>query len=274
MPLAILVVVLVVSVAAVMLDRIAADTRRTTLQIQEYRDHHLAQGMRRVISAWLRQFNATQLSEMAQTDSSALDITLADGRHVTVSFADGQGTILGERGGLDDENERDEALGLLDGLALIVPDPDRRSVFLRDHGPYRISVNSASAEALGAVAWLALSNESERVAWVDAVLLERENTGSLSSGSLTQIAANVTTDGPARQRLSTTRNGLIAVTPTLWKVRVEVAPARGRPATERYEGLAEVALNNNTQSGRSVWDSFLTWRRAALDDQPLKAAVP
>jgi hypothetical protein len=191
LPLVILVIVLVALATAIMLERSGSTIRRTAVQVGEYQDHHASRGIRTVINAWVRQYNATEMRELLDKTGEALEIRLADGSRVTVYLRDGQGTSLAERGALTDATERDEALVLLDALALTVPDQAQRSAFIRDFGPMRVSIASAPREVLAAVAYLALEDPGLRDQWVNEVLSHRENTGGIDSAAVTQITNRV-----------------------------------------------------------------------------------
>lgn len=133
----------------VLLDRQGASTASVRRQIDAYNNHHIAFGMREMISKWLRQFRGTLRDNLDQ-DGFAFALNLPGGNSVRVYMEDGQGLALSDTSNFT--GRRKEILDFVSAYVQLNAQPEEVENLLRPAGPGVISLNTAPRAVLEALA--------------------------------------------------------------------------------------------------------------------------
>ena len=96
MPVVIVLAMVVAIMAALMLERQAAQRLAVQRQLNQYRDHHFQRGVREVVGAWTDTLGGQPIEKMVDIDGHALDIAMADSGWLSVYLYDGQGSTLSD----------------------------------------------------------------------------------------------------------------------------------------------------------------------------------
>src|SRR5262249_47442993 len=120
-------------------------------QLNLYRDHHTAAGVREVLSAWITPLRGQSIAEKLDPDTGkGLDLELPDGGVISVYFGGGQGAALADFSTVSAADAED-GQAVLDELVAIrkgaLPEDLVRRV-----GPVKISLVTAPEEVVLAVA--------------------------------------------------------------------------------------------------------------------------
>ncbi|MCC6677956.1 MAG: hypothetical protein IT436_12500 [Phycisphaerales bacterium] len=229
LPLAVLLSVTATLMAAVMLDRVTAQTLTVQRTLEDYRATHQKRGMCEVVQFWLREVaNGRRAADSLDPDGRALDLQLADGSVVSLFIADGQSTMLADLSALADADRQlaGQMLAQLRSQSPGLHDSERA------FGPLAISANSAPHQVLQAAA-TAIAGADPGAAFANAVIEARAQKA-LSSQDLSELALKAEIEGEPRGRL------LRAITaePSMWKVLVDVRGAQNGPLLARAEMFA------------------------------------
>jgi len=197
--------------------------RRTTMQslvaqrrYHSYTEHHELLGMRALADRWIKQ-QGVDLAELAERGGEIYRADLPNGSVVTMAIADGQGRLLAR---VEDVESDAARARLVRALRRLPPD---RPDLVRAFGPAKVSVASAPDEVIDAIA-----GDDDVLARVlaDVRVSEPEN-----DGDLIQQLNSADYEQAEVQELTQ----LLTVSPTLWRLDVDVRDERG---TRRYEILA------------------------------------
>jgi hypothetical protein len=264
MPIVLVVALLVGIVAAVMLERQGAQRLSVRRQLNQYRDHHFERGVREVVGAWTDLLSGQPIDKLVEADGHALDVAMTDGSWLSVYVFDGQGTMLTEPTGLNEE-ERQDAAGLAEQLLILsAGNPDPR--WLRPAGPVKISAVSAATEVLTAVGNYASGGGRAGRRLAESIIDARQR-GELTDADLQTAASAAGLDAEARQVLSR----VLVPKPDLWLMVIDVYPAPAERRSEgplaRYSGLfmpPGVSGGRQSVSLQSL-GKFLTWEELPLE---------
>jgi len=264
LPLVLLLALVVAMMLGLAIERNTAKSHNVARQLDTYRQHHVAKGLQEAISAWLSKQNARTITEALGEDGHAINLILPDRSIAAVYLTDGQGTLLDPQAASPSDYQR--AVSLRDRMEILCRN---EGVSIEDYrrplGPFEISVNSADALLLQAVA--------EEVVGIDLapelvskILEKRQEQGQLQRQDILSISAEV---GVATQQ----RNGLLqylTVTPEMWYVTIELRGGVGvssRRVTARYGGLVPVQASTS-RSSVGAWEqpgAFLTWEELGVE---------
>jgi len=264
LPVVILAMVVVAATAAVMLQRSVTVSYAVTRQIDAYRVQHGVRGLQEAVEAWLSQQRARTLPDVIDEDGFAIELIPGDGTRVALYFFDGQGTARANSLGVPEDVAPD-----VEAVAQEVEREygiDRARRFLREVGPYQISINAAAPELLLALAdALAPSDRRQelrdRLAQV-AELRERESIGQEGITSLVNAAR---LGGADRTRIVR----ILTPQPVLWEVVIVVRGDGVRaPLGElaRYRTLVLVEPADATGGAFEQPSAFLAWDELKRDD--------
>lgn len=255
LPLAVLLSVAATLMAAVMLDRVAAQTLTVQRTLEHYRTTHQSRGLREIVDFWIKSAGR-RISESLDPDGRALDLQLADGSVVSLFVTDGQGAMLADFSALREEDRQTAALMLAQLRTLPDPPPDSE----RTYGPVPISANSAAPEVLQAAA-VAIAGPDLGAAFATAVLEARAQK-TVTSQDLTEACIKAQIEGEPRGRL------LRAITaePSMWKIIADVRGAPAGPLLGRAEMSAVVPANRGRSFSPFQRTSILNFRWVPLQD--------
>jgi hypothetical protein len=262
MPLVVMLALVVGIVAAVVLQRQAAQGYLVERQLRSYKTSHFERGLREVVGAWTDTLVGQPLNQLIGPDGHTLDIDLDDGSWASIYLFDGQGTLLGSPAGLT-EQQRTDMAGILDALERIA-DGAVDLAWFRPVGPVRVSMMSAPAEVLEAIASYAGSRTPRRLV---TAILEARLRGDLTQADL-ETAYNTAALTPEQR---TVINRLVALQPELWAMVVEVfEPGRpGQPSrmTARYLGRFNLPVSGGARATASLnsLGKFLSWEELPLE---------
>lgn len=256
LPVVLVVMVVLSSLIAIMLERQSADQLLAERQLVWYQEHHARYGVEEVLAAWLRTVprNVTLLDALGP-DGHAVDLNLRDGTVAEVFVRDGQGAVLTNFEALAAEDlpwARELAARYGDLCAASRVEPRIRAV-----GPATLSVSTAPPEALRAAIEVLLPDADANLA-VSIILSRRTSSNGAEVLREVQTALALTT--VERQRLARA----LAPTPTLHLVEVRLRSARGARAE-----LARFGGNTLIERTRTTGDGMWTSRSAFLDWGPL-----
>jgi hypothetical protein len=262
MPLVVLLALVVGIVAAVVLQRQAAQGLLVERQYRSYRNSHFERGLREVVGAWTDTLIGQPLNQLIGADGHTLDLELPDGAWASIYLFDGQGSLIGRAAGLTEQQRADMA-GVIDALTATAGE-DVDLAWFRPVGPVRVSLLSAPPEVLEAIASYAGARTPRRL--VGAILDAR------LSGELTQPDLETAYNSAglnAEQRAVVNR--LVALQPELWAMVVEVyEPVRqAQPAqlTARYLGRFSLPVAGAGRASTSLnsLGKFLSWEELPLE---------
>jgi hypothetical protein len=249
-------------IAAVVLQRQAAQGLIVERQYRSYKSTHFERGLREVVGAWTDTLIGQPLVQLIGVDGHTLDLDLPDGSWASIYLFDGQGSLLSRAGGLTPQQRTDMA-GVLDAL-IARSEEDVDLAWFRPVGPVKVSLMSAPPEVLEAIASYAGARAPRRV--VGPILEAR------GAGEITQVdvetaynAANLTPEQRA------VMNRLVALQPDLWAMVVEVYEhvRHGQPAqlTARYLGrfILPAAGTARTTTSLNSLGKFLSWEELPLE---------
>jgi hypothetical protein len=278
LPMVVLLAMVGAIMAAVMLERQAAQQLSVNRRVARYGAHHAGRGVKEVVASWLNSVKSEAVETLLGKSGHALDIEITDGRIISIFLTEGQGTALEGGAGLDDAKAADAA-GIIQRLRLAVGE-ENLARYVRSAGPVTVSAISAPAEVLAAAAGGVLSGaDAERYA---EFLVGERRDGKLMPGKLTQAANHVGASPEDRAALA----AFVTDKPTLYRLTAEVrGPDRDQTGQvyimgatkllDRYTGLV-VLENKGTGRGGGTSQSdllqplgaFLTWERSAPEDVP------
>jgi hypothetical protein len=274
LPIVVLLAMIGALMAAVMLERQAAQQLSVNRQLARYRVHHAGRGIKETVGAWLNTVQSEPVSTLVGAGGHALDIELDDGRMISVFLAEAQGTVLNQISGLPGP-KASAARGVLDRLAAAVG-AERLGEFVRQAGPVPVSAVTAPREVLVAAA-AGVLGASAAETYADFLIRERSE-GKLMAGKLTAAANEAGATDTERKALT----DLVTDQPTLYRVTAEVRGAAAQTGQvfimgqtevqERFNGLVMIEGKKNVGRGSSNQDAllqplgaFLTWEEAPVD---------
>ncbi len=260
LPVVLVVMLVVTSVAAIMLRQFTAQRLIAERQLHGYQEHHARYGIEEVLASWIRTIprNVQLLGTLGQ-DGHAVDLLLGDGTVGEVYLRDGQGAVLAVSEGVSPEDAP-----WVERVAAVYQDlcaSSRAEPVLREVGPAALSIQSAPTEAFEAVFSVLFpdSDYAEALAIIDA------NRGAGEPGeTLRQVQTALQLDGEGRQRLARA----VVARPTLHFVEVRLRPSRGsrQGVMARFGGY--VLIERGAGLGDDPWtsrSSFLTWNPIGVE---------
>lgn len=262
LPLAVLLSVSATLMAAVMLDRVTAQSLTVQRTLEDYRNTHQKRGLCEIVQFWTRDVaTGRRPADNLDPDGRAMDLELADGSFVSIFIADGQSAMLADLSALG-ETDRQLAAQM---LAQLRSQPAVRDSE-RTYGPVAISANVAPPELIQAAA-VAIAGADPGAAFATA-LLEVRAQKSITNQDLTEAAAKAQIDGEHRGRL------LRAITadPSMWKVIVDVRGAPTGPVLARAEMYA--VAPTRTRGGSPFQRTSILNFRWLQNDQPQPGPSP
>ncbi len=257
MPMVILLALVVGIMAAVMLERQSAQSLTVQRELNEYRDHHFSAGVREVVGQWTDTLSGQPIDKLVQDDGHVLDVQAADGGWLSVYMFDGQGSVLTDPTGLN-EQDRTDAQGIIQALAPLVGDQPDASMF-RSVGPVRISAPTAAPELLEALGNYASGSRNGR-RFSDSLVKARSRSDLTDADVQTaESAADLT----AEQRQIVSR--LLVLKPELWNMVIDVYKQGESQPSNRYGGRWAPASTRNGGSLQTL-GKFLSWEELPLHD--------
>ncbi len=264
LPMVIAVLLVVAAVAAVMLRRNVAVSAAVQRQVDAYLVQHTVRGLQEGIEAWLTTQSARDLPDVLDDDGFAFELDPRDGTRVRVHLSDGQGTARRSGVGVN---------------ADIAPDVDAISArlrqvhgeagalrYLREVGPYSVSLNAAPLEVLFAIAD-ALAPEDKVQLMRDGFvrLVEDRRSGDIGQTELNQLVSSANLTGADRNRMAR----IFTTQPTLWEVNVVVRGDGVRVPLgllARYRGLVLVEPAGTGTNAFENPSPFLMWEEVQPGD--------
>lgn len=246
--------------AAVMLEREAAQRRVIRNQVIAYDEHHTGRGLREVLNAWGMSLVGQPLKKMLDKDGHAVDLVTPDGGRVRVFVRDGQGRARAEFTGLAGSERRD-AEGIFARLVENAGDSGVDAGMTRTVGPAAVSAAGASEEVLEAV--ISYASEGKKVRDAVRSIMDAREDGELTEADLSTAAGLLEIETESRSKLLR----LLTLTPELWDVEAVVYAGSDRPVA-RFGGLLQVARQTAGVSGPvslQSMGSFLTWERLPIE---------
>lgn len=264
MPMVLVLALVAGIMAAVVLDRQAAQRQTISRQLNGYGDTHFERGVREVVGQWTDSLIGQPIEKLLGPDGHAMDIERPDGSMVAIYLFDGQGSVLTEIAGLN-ESDAVDALGVMQELehqSRGKPDP----ALVRPVGPVRVSISSAPGEVLDAVFSYAKGGKSAHRS-VQSILSARKR------GDLTDIDLNSALDSAdLNPEQKNTARRLLIVKPELWNMVVDVYPPGANAPAARYGGrflLSSFGAGGAT-AGRTTsmvsLGKFLWWQPLPIHD--------
>ena len=255
LPMVIALMIVVALTAAVMLNRGVAASRTVSRQIDSYRVQHSVRGLQEAVEAWLSQQRARTLPDVLDDDGYALTLLPGNGTRVAMYFFDGQGTARANALGVA-EDIADDVAAVADQL-LRAHGQDGSRRYLREVGPFTVSINGAEPEVLFAMAEvLAPEDKVSDLRDELARFIELRESEPLGQEAITQLMNRVRISGAERTRILR----MWTPQPTLWEV-VIVVKGDGIASTgeiARYRCL--VLLDAGASEGAFEQPSpFLQW---------------
>lgn len=210
---------------AILLTRAAQTSRAAQVQIDGYRQQHTQAGIRVMSEVWSQFFKRVPERE-GPGAVLGYDITLGDGPRMQVRFIDAQGAL------------RLEVSDVPVDVATVLNEASRRvrsgvspsaaSRLIRDRGPGRVSLNSASVEVLDALAEAAGGSG----AGFSSAALSKRATGYIQASDVRSIVAASGLAGAEADRLEQ----CVTASPQLWVLTTTVRSAAGE-IIDRQGGL-------------------------------------
>lgn len=264
LPMVIAVLLVVAAVAAVMLRRNVAVSGAVQRQVEAYQVQHAVRGLQEGIEAWLTTQSARDLPEVLDDDGFAFELDPRDGTRVLVYLADGQGTA--RRSGVGVNADIAPDIEAISARLRQVHGEDGALRYLREVGPYSVSLNSAPLEVLLAIAD-ALAPEGKVQPMRDGFvrLVEDRRNQELGQTELNQLVSSVNLAGADRNRMTR----IFTTQPTLWEVNVLVRGDGVRVPLgilARYRGLVLVEPAGTGTNAFENPSPFLMWEEVDLDD--------
>ncbi len=221
-------------------------------QINTYRDHHRHMGVQELIDRWLATTRGS-IREVLGDGGLAFELNLPGGT-AKVYLEDAQGTALEDLRSVHGPETRfaRRLVALLDA-APITRTAEGAALVYRKEGPVRLSVHTARAEVLDAVAQaVAPTGDWERFS---REVQQRRSQRELAASDIRGIAteAGLSAEDAAGLEM------MLTADPTVWKVTVLLSSVGRR---EGAEGLIEVSTGPSSM-GRAT--RFLTWRDLARE---------
>jgi len=266
LPIVILLIVMVGSVTAIMLQRHVARAKTVERQLRAYQEHHGARSLQAVVEAWLKSPGAQpdEIVSMLEPDGLAFSVNPGDGTTIKVYLFPGQDTMLTRLGGLrpDDRAAGELAIQILHGLIRNQAEYERRT---RAAGPAAVDVNSASPEVVMAIVQGILSDSFGARQYELALLDAAAQSGGVTLQTMSTIATETGIDAEQRSTLSR----FLTVSPDLWRFRIDMygSPMFGSRLLSRYRGL--LLLGAGASTGGSSFEQpppFLSWESVNPDD--------
>lgn len=264
LPVVILAMLVVAITSAVMLQRGFAVTGTVNRQIASYRVQHAVRGLQEGVEAWLSQQRARTIAESLDDDGLALTLEPGDGTRVGLYFFDGQGTARADGLAVAEDIRPDVDAIAEEVRRLYGPDGERR--YLREAGPYAVSINSAEPELLVAMANV-LAPEEQAADLADALvrLLDLRGAETLGQEAITQVMNRVGISGAERTRVIR----MLTPQPVLWEAIIVVRGDGVRlPPTEitRYRSLVLVESSSSSGGAFEQPSPFLIWEEMRRED--------
>ncbi|MEM1186018.1 MAG: hypothetical protein AAGI53_13590 [Planctomycetota bacterium] len=264
LPMVILAMVVVGLTAAIMLQRATSVSMTVTRQVDAYKVQHVVRGLQEAVEAWLSQQRARTIPDALDSDGLALVLRPGDGTTVSLFFFDGQGTARSNGLGVAEDVAPD-----VDAVADQIranQGPERGLRFLRDVGPYAVSINAAEPETLVAIAE-ALAPEDTVANLQDGLarLIEARDNEPVGQEELTQLMSEVRIAGAERTRILR----MFTPQPVLWEVIIVVkGDGLTAPLGEvaRYRSLVLVEPEEAGQSAFEQPSPFLMWEEMTRGD--------
>lgn len=266
LPIVILLIVMVGSVTAIMLQRHVARAKTVERQLRAYQEHHGARSLQAVVEAWLKSPGAQpdEIGSMLEPDGLALSVNPGDGTTIKVYLFPGQDTMLTRLGGLraEDRAAGELSIQILRGLIRNQDDFERNT---RAAGPAPVDVNSASPEVVMAIVQGVLSDSFGARQYELALLDAAAQSGGVTLQTMSTIATETGIEAEQRSTLSR----FLTVSPDLWRFRIDMygSPMYGSPLLSRYRGL--LLLGAGAGTGGSSFEQpppFLSWESVNPDD--------
>jgi hypothetical protein len=261
------VMLVVAAVAAVMLRRNVAVSAAVQRQVDAYQVQHAVRGLQEGIEAWLTTQSPRDLPDVLDDDGFAFELDPRDGTRVLVYLTDGQGTA--RRSGVGVAEDIAPDVDAIAARLLQVQGVDNAQRFLREVGPYSVSLNAAPLEVLFAIAD-ALAPEDKVQLMRDGFvrLVEDRRSQELGQTELNQLVSSANLTGADRNRMVR----IFTTQPTLWEVSVLVRGDGVRVPLgllARYRGLVLVEPAGTGTNAFENPSPFLMWEEVDLDDPRL-----
>lgn len=261
LPIVILLMLVVGSVAAVMLTRADAQARDVRRQVDAYQVYHGVQGLRQVLDGWVSQQQVRTITELLDDDGLAMEIEPGDGTVLRVHLFDAQGLLRSETAGMPEEQAAD--LELVNEELQRLVGPDRAALYTREAGPFQLSINAAPATTLEALA-SALAGTQVGPRFAGEVMERRERNQRIDRTELNSVMSSAGIPEAERARL----NALLAVEPSLWEFVIDVqgsGPAAANGLLARYRAMV-VFVPSTAAAGQAYErpSPFLSWESVDL----------
>lgn len=232
--------------AAVVLERQGAGHAAVARQVESYKRHHRHLGMQEMVDRWLATTRGG-VRERIGDDGWAFELELPGGERVVVRFTDGQGSALANDTGLSGAERR--YAHAVARLLADTPDLDPENPIFRDAGPARISINSAPAPVLEAVARAVIGEQGQEWRRFLREVDRRRSNGLITQSEIRAIALDQRLEPEVAAGLEL----MFTADPSVWRV---VAEDRGKGFASRVGGLV---LISQEPVGLGLSNRFLTW---------------
>lgn len=275
----------------VLLDRQSAASLTVRRHIDAYHSHHIAFGMREMITKWTRQVRGN-IQQGLDSDGLAFTMQLPGGNQVRVYFADAQGLALADTSQFT--GRRREILDFMKAYVQVYAEPEDVPDMLRPAGPGVINVTSAPRMVLEALASACV--EPDQVEMVVQTLMNLSaasalgtaegfgapplpgalggtDGGSFRSGgrSLAETSGNTSAINIAAaladlnipEEAQAELVGMTTTTSTLWQVVCVEEDARG--PLWRAGGLFDATSGSRESATFDQGGPFLTWESLPLE---------
>lgn len=284
----------------VLLDRQSAASLTVRRHIDAYHSHHIAFGMREMITKWTRQVRGN-IQDGLDSDGLAFTMQLPGGNQVRVYFADAQGLALADTSQFT--GRRREILDFMKAYVQVYADPQDVPDLLRPAGPGVINITTAPRVVLEALASACV--EPDQVEQVVQTLMNLsaastfgsaegfgvpplpgatgggaggEGGGAFRAGGRSSAGAGGAGGGGATSAINiaaaladlnisedaqTEIAGMTTATSTLWQVVCVEEDARG--PLWRAGGLFDASSGSRESATFDQGGPFLTWESLPLD---------
>jgi hypothetical protein len=254
----ILVILISSLTVGLLLERHSVSYRAVQRQVNNYRNHHFAAGIKECVLRWLDTARG-RVDQSIDDDGLAFTIDVQGEGRIDVYFFDAQGTILSDTSTLTGRRREilEDMKFLLDQV-----DPDQladlHQRLYRPVGPPEMSIDTIPEIALKALC-LAVVNSPEKALQTAAALVARRESGKCNPGDI----ANVLRDLPIEERERKEIAAMLVPTPVLYEVRAETRDADGT-LLHKASGLYKLDESRNDTFKQG--GCFLTWDILPIDD--------
>lgn len=240
LPMAVMLVLLGGILVAMMLQRHTAQLLTNQRQLESYQLAHATRGISEAIDAWVRSNGSNAIADALDLEGKAFDLTTEGGEVLHIYLADGQGLALGDLAGLSGDT-LDAGREII--RQLVENERGLAARFVRKDGPLAVSVNTAPAEVLRAVAQAAGAGKAATAVAGD--IAGARGGGLLDTASLQRLIAECPAPEESKPRLMS----LLTATPAVWRVEAALERRATGQDLARYRAWALITRTATVAAG-------------------------